>query len=110
MSTAAKPRVSPGVPAGGEFTAYAHQDPNIRLAGFKAAEDTFSFRPRLHRPLVRYRFPGAAGAKAFPVHSCMSERLQASRTAGMPDGARLAAPRCAWGFWLSCMNACPQEY
>ena len=45
MTTTAKPRVSPGVPAGGEFTAYAHQDPTIRLSGFKEAEEAFSFRP-----------------------------------------------------------------
>lgn len=45
MTTTAKPRVQPGVPAGGEFTAYAHQDPSITLAGFKAAEEAFSFRP-----------------------------------------------------------------
>lgn len=45
MTTTAKPRVSPGVPAGGEFTAYAHQDPAIKLAGFKEAEEAFSFKP-----------------------------------------------------------------
>lgn len=45
MTTTAKPRVQPGVPAGGEFTAYPHSDPAIRLAGFKAAEEAFAFHP-----------------------------------------------------------------
>lgn len=43
--TITKPRVQPGVPAGGEFTAYAHKDPSIQLEQLKAVEEVFAMAP-----------------------------------------------------------------
>lgn len=45
MTTKEKPRVLPGVPFGGEFTAHAHKDPSIRLDQLNAAEEVFAFHP-----------------------------------------------------------------
>lgn len=43
--TTTKPRVQSGVPAGGEFTAYAHKDPSVQLEQLKATEEVFAFTP-----------------------------------------------------------------
>jgi hypothetical protein len=43
--TTEKPRVQAGVPAGGEFTAYAHKDPSVQLERLKTLEEVFAFTP-----------------------------------------------------------------
>jgi hypothetical protein len=43
--TTTKPRVQAGIPAGGEFTAYAHSDPSVQLAHFRAVDRMFAMFP-----------------------------------------------------------------
>lgn len=45
MTTTSKPRVQPGVPAGGEFTAHAHKDPSVQLEQLKALKEVFALVP-----------------------------------------------------------------
>ncbi|HEX9086139.1 MAG TPA: hypothetical protein VF867_01270, partial [Arthrobacter sp.] len=45
MTTTAKPRVLPGVPSGGEFTARTHKDPSIQLEQLQALDEKFSMTP-----------------------------------------------------------------
>lgn len=39
MTTTAKPRGKPGLPAGGEFTAYAHKEPSVQFEQLKALDE-----------------------------------------------------------------------